>query len=150
LLKEFSTAESLYEKLGLSSLPAVSENVANESSSSAMVKAALEQDLGREGINKATELLKPCFGGSKARALTALTKLYQCGYENVCLYKELVTLREDLDIERIVLHSGSHAESLNRYRSQPPVVADARAVTAGVGGTLVHECGNAAGSQHTL
>jgi hypothetical protein len=101
-----------------------------------MVKAALEQDLGREGIDKATELLKPCFGGSKARALTALTKLYQCGYDNVCLYKELVTLREDLDIERIVLHSGSHAESLNRYRSQPPVVAEAPAGTAGVGGTL--------------
>jgi hypothetical protein len=119
----------------------VSENVANESSSSAMVKAALEQDLGREGIDKATVLLKPCFGGSKARALTALTKLYQCGYQNVCLYKELVTLREDLDIERIVLHSGSHAESLNRYRSQPPVAADAPAVTASVGGTLVHECG---------
>jgi hypothetical protein len=106
-----------------------------------MVKAALEQDLGREGIDKATELLKPCFGGSKARALTALTRLYQCGYENVCLYKELVTLREDLDIERIVLHSGSHAESLNRYRSQPPVAAGAPTVTASVGGTLVHVCG---------
>ena len=59
--------------------------------------------------------MSECFKGSTARAATVLARLYICGYENICLYKQLVTLREDLSIENIVYHTGSHVEKVNRY-----------------------------------
>ena len=59
--------------------------------------------------------MSECFEGSTTRAATVLARLYICGYENICLYKQLVTLREDLSIENIVYHTGSHVEKVNRY-----------------------------------
>lgn len=149
ILSEFETVDALYEKLGLTGVAPVPESLAEALASSAELRAELEKALGKEGVEHAVSLLQPCFDGSKARALTALARLYQCGYQNVQLYKQLVTLREDLDIERIVLHSGSHAESLNRYRGRLLAQAQLQHGGDGVNGAPVSQSTRPTGKRAT-
>lgn len=140
LVRQFHSVSEMYSTLGLTTAPPLPAALAGEAPKSALVKAELEKALTKEGVERAVDLLAPCFDGSKAKAATALARLFMCGYENVCLYKQLVTLREDLDIEHIVLHSGSHSDTLNRYKPQDDVgSAGSGSVECEVGG----EDGNA-------
>jgi len=42
------------------------------------------------------------------RASTVLSKLYVCGYDNLLLYRRLVTLKDDLDLKEILHDSFGH------------------------------------------
>jgi hypothetical protein len=118
LVRHFGSVTQLYASLGLTDAPPLPAALAGESPKSALVKAALEKSLTKEGVERAVALLAPCFDGSKAKAATNLARLYLCGYQDICLYKQLVTLREDLDVENIALHSGGHSDTLNRYKQR--------------------------------
>ena len=99
--------------MGISPAPA---ELAEVKPASAAFKAHLESVLGVEKLEHAVTLLMPCFDGSRAKAISALGKLYLCGYDAICLYKELVTLKEDINMEEIVLRDASTSDKIDRLR----------------------------------
>ena len=116
LLKQFNSIPELFSKLGLVGVSPAPAELAEVKPASAAFKAHLESVLGAEKLEHAVTLLMPCFDGSRAKATSALGKLYLCGYDAICLYKELVALKEDINMEEIVLRDASTSDKIDRLR----------------------------------
>lgn len=121
LLSHFHTVPEMYAKLGLVGLPPVPAELAQAAPSSPALKAHVEAVMTTERRELALAELMDCFEGSRTKAITALNKLYLCGYDDIMLYRSLVTLREDLDIEAIVLHGASASNKVDRLKVAVPV-----------------------------
>jgi len=132
LLHHFTSVPEMYEKLGLVGLPPVPAELADAAPSSPLLKAHVETVMTKEKMEHALSQLTACFDGSRAKAVTALNKLYLCGYENIVLYRQLVTLKEDIDIEAIVLHGASASNKVDRLGLKVPVPVDVMAATADI------------------
>lgn len=133
LLHHFHSVPEMYEKLGLVGLAPVPAELAEASPSSPLLKAHVEEVMGKEKVEHALAQLMVCFDGSRAKAVTALNKLYLCGYENIVLYRQLVTLKEDIDIEAIVLHGASASNKVDRLlKVKVPVPVEVMMATADI------------------
>lgn len=123
LLKHFHSVPDMYRRLGLIGLPQLPPHLTNALPTSQLVKAHMLTVMPKHVLDAAVTELSVCFGGSETKAATALARLYMCGYDNICLYKHLVTLKDDVDIEQIVLHSTSTSDVVDRYKSKVEVIA---------------------------
>lgn len=132
MLHHFSSVPEMYSRLHLVDLPPVPAELADAAPSSPLLKAHVEKVMTTEKMESALAELMVCFDGSRAKALTALNKLYLCGYENILLYRQLVTLKEDIDIERIVLHGASASHKVDRLTVKVPVPVDVMMATADI------------------
>ena len=80
------------------------------SPSSKELREHLESILTTEKYKESINELKLCIK-SLTRAQTILTKLFLCGYDNVLLYKKLVTLVDELDLHDIIMNDNKFSES---------------------------------------
>lgn len=126
LLKHFHSAPEMYRKLGLTGLPAVPKELQGEAPTSQLLKAHISTVMTAHLMEAAIDELALCLGG-RTKAATMLNRLYLCGYDNVCLYRELVTLKEDMDIEEIVLRGANESDKVDRFPSHRAEIVAATA-----------------------
>ena len=116
LLSYFHTVDKLYGKLGLIDLPPVPENMKNLPPTSKELQSHLKDAVTPQIYETALLELEKCFdlaGAKSKKAATLLSRLYLCPYKTVLLYKQLVTLKDNLEVEDFVLAT----ESINALHS---------------------------------
>jgi hypothetical protein len=111
LLRNFDhSLRSLYESLGLLQLGPLPAELLLAGPKDPRLREHLVRELTEEGLQAAeTRLAARCFAGSRAKAAGVVAKLRLCAYSTLQVYKNLVTLKTDLDIESILLRSKSAA-----------------------------------------
>lgn len=113
LLQHFESIENMYRVLGLEGLVEVPAELADLSPTNKQLQqhlmAAITERGSAEVYSRALQQLRVALAGASAKAETVLARLYQCGHGNLLLYKHLVTLKHDIEVEDMLL-SGSTAQ----------------------------------------
>ena len=104
LLQHFGSVENVYSKLGLLAIPPPPEDIQVLPSNSKDIRKYLKSIMSPDIYANALKELQICIG-NVTKSETVLVRLYLCGYENVLLYKKLVTLIDGLNPRDILMEN---------------------------------------------
>jgi hypothetical protein len=99
LLSHFSHLEDMYRRLHLIGLPALGDDLKALKPSDKALVAHLKAALTAEQFKSAMDELNEALKDVKASSISTLVKLYQCSYDELLIFKQLVTLKRDLHVE---------------------------------------------------
>jgi hypothetical protein len=99
LLNHFTHLEDMYRRLHLVGLPVLSEELKTLKPSDKVIISHLKAALTTEQFKSAIDELDRALKDVKASSISTLVKLYQCGYDELLVFKQLVTLKRDLHVE---------------------------------------------------
>ena len=96
----------MFEVLHLKSLPALPDDLKALTLTTAAEKKLIQNHLisvmSPDDYAASTTLLNDCVKGRTP--VSIMTSLYHCGYETLRLYKDLIRLRDDVDIKTMMHH----------------------------------------------
>lgn len=91
----------MYKQLGLIGLPKPTGELLDMSPTSKELSNHLLSIMTKPVLDHALNELEKCLKDASAKPMTTLARLYLCGYDNILLYKQLVTLKSDMSVEEL-------------------------------------------------